>query len=494
MRFLSLLLIVTLFMPIAALAQDADYPTLAAIEKLHIPPFDYFEMVRRFSRPDASHEPPASPPEYEIGDRRDLHLAFDNDWTDTRTEMDLRGQSPRVLIWADSTLDYPVWRANALAKRLETEMLNPIQKLFNFTEPPGVDGDPRLIIAMINAPEADRWGYFDSTKTRPRSIDPKSDELEMVVVNLDGDEEIDFFDEILLGTVAHEYLHALQLHSDPGEEWWLDEALASYADYYTTEKYFSRSSWHFESEEFLAAPNTGLTQWYSVEDTGPKYGAGYLFALYLVERFGEDILSRLLHEKANGWRAIQKTLRDYTDISADEIFADWVLANYFLDSRRGYGYRALAGELDPPQPIAEINSFPATHEGALPQYSTDYIAVAVGGADKLQLRLRQAKDARLIDAAVADGDIFAYAATSEESNSWLTRAINLDTFRQVWLEFRIWYDLDDELEYAFVSISDDDGRTWNTLPGKYTEWSDIYGKYYKQGLHWRPAFLAQRTH
>ena len=481
MRIQTLLVLTALLLHLPISAQDPDYPALAAIENLHVPPFDYLDMVNRFSSLATAHSPPATPPEYEIGDQRILHLSFDNDWSERATEMDLRGQSPRVLVWAQSTLDYPVWRANALAKRMETEMLNPIQKLFKFSEPAGVDGDPRLHIAMINSPDADRWGYFDSTKTRPKTVDPRSDELEMVVVNLSGDEEIDYFDEILLGTVAHEYLHALQFHTDPGEEWWLDEALASYADFYITKKYFSRSGWHFDSEDFLAAPNTSLTEWYAVEDTGPKYGAGYLFALYLVERFGEDILARLLVEKANGWRAIQKVLRDYTDISAETIFADWALANYFLDARRGYGYRALAGELEGPEAIAEVNSFPATFESALPQYSTDYIAVNVGGADTLQLRLRQAADAQLIDLSVYEGDYFAYAVTSEESNSRLTRAFNLDTIRQTWLQFRLWYDLDDQNEYAYVSISDDDGETWSTLHGNFTEWSEIYGQYYEAG-------------
>ena len=437
-------------------------------------------MVSRFSRRATGHKPPATPPEYDIGDSRVLHLDFSEDRWDRPTKMYLRGQSPRVLIWAQSSLDYPVWRANALAKRLETEMLDPIERLFKFAEPPGVDGDPRLHIAMIDSEEADFLGYFDPTKARPKSVDYRSDQLEMVIVNLSGDEEIDFYDEILIGTVAHEYLHALQNHSDPGEEWWLDEALASYADYHTTHKYFERSFWHFVAEDFLAAPDTGLTQWFAVEDDSVKYGAGFLFVLHLVERFGEDILARLLVDEANGWRAIQNALREYTEVSAEEIFADWALANYFLDHRRGYGYRALAGELDPPQPTASYNSFPAAHEGELPQYSTEYIAVDARGAAALRVRLRQADEARLVDAHNGLG-AFAYAATSEDSNSWLTRAFNLNTARQTWMEFRFWHELDDEREYGYVSISEDDGENWHTLRGRHTDRSEVYGEYYLFG-------------
>lgn len=478
LRALFLLAAIALCMP--ALGQEAEYPTLEALANLEIPAFDYADMVSRFSRRATGHKPPATPPEYAIGDSRVLQLSFEDDWSNRPTKMYLRGQSPRVLIWAQSSLDYPVWRANALAKRLETEMLDPIEALFKFSEPPGVDGDPRLHIAMIDSADADFLGYFDPTKTRPKSIDYQSDQLEMVIVNLSGDEEIDFFDKILIGTVAHEFAHALQHHSDPGEEWWLDEALASYANYHTSHKYFERSFWHFDAEDFLAAPDTGLTQWFSAEDKDPKYGAGYLFALFLVERFGEDILARLLIEKANGWRAVQNVLREYTEASAEEIFADWALANYFLDHRRGYGYRALAGELDPPQPTASYNSFPAAHEGELPQYSTDYIAVDIRGAAALQLRLRQEDEARLVDAHVGLGS-FAYAATSEESNSRLTRAFNLDTSLRAWLEFRLWHELDDKREYGYVSISANDGEYWNTLRGRLAERSETYYEYYRHG-------------
>ncbi|MCY3782017.1 MAG: immune inhibitor A [Chloroflexi bacterium] len=482
MRFRMLLCFFVLALHSPMQAQDSDYPTLQALANLRVPAFDYADMVSRFSWQNPRHTPPENPREYEIGDRENFNLSFDEDWDTKATQMELRGLSRRVLIWVQTSVNYPIWRANNLARRLETKVLDPLYELFKASEPPGVDGDPRLHVAMIDSPEAERWGYFDETNARPRSVDPRSDQIEMVVVNLSDDVEFDFYDDILLGTIAHEYTHALQFYADPGEEWWIDEGMATYAEFYTTDALFLRSSWHFDAEDFLEAPNIGLTEFYSVEETSPKYGAGYLFLLYLSERFDKDILARVLAEEANGWRGVQNVLRDYTDTSAEEIFADWVLANYFLDSRRGYGYRALEGELEEsPESIAALNSFPAAYKGALPQYSTDYIAIDVRGADKLYLRLWQAAEAKLIDAPLNEGEIVAYAVTSEESNSRLTRAFKLDTHRQTWLEFRLWYDLDEELEYAYVTISDDDGETWRTLRGNHMQWSEVYDDFYRYG-------------
>ncbi len=488
MRIKTLICLILLLMPMPLQAQDSDYPTMQALANLRVPTFDYADMVNRFSPRKSSHKPPDEPPEYEIGDRKILSLSFDADWDMTRVEMELRGQSRNVLIWVQASVDYPNWRAKALAQQLETKVLDPLQKLYEYAEPPGVDGDPRLYVAMIDSPDADRAGYFDAELARPKSFDPSSDQLEMVVVDLSQDVDYDFYDEILLGIVAHEYLHALQFHADPGEEWWLDEALASYAEFHATKAIFSRSSWHFDSEEFLAAPNTGLTQWFAVEDSLSKYGAGFLFALYLAERFDEKILARLLAEKANGWRSVQNVLREYTDISAEEIFADWVLANYFLDRRRGFGYRALNGELEPPQPIAALNSFPANYTGALPQYSTDYIAIDVLQADKLRLSLRQASEAKLIETSPHKGEFFAYAVTSEESASRLTRAFNLDSNRQIWLEYHIWHDLEVKHEYVYVSISDDNGESWQTLRTQNMRESAVYADYFTHGYTGKVRF------
>ena len=190
-----------------------------------------------------------------------------------------------------------------------------------------------------------------------------------------------------------------------------------------------------------------------------------------------------------GYRS-PKSLREFTELTAEEVFADWVVANYFLDARSGYGYRGLEDDLTPPQPSAGLNSFPATHKGELPQYATDYISVDVRGADQLYLRLWQENDARLIPASAFEGDSFAYAIASDYGNSHLTRAFLLTAPRQAWLEYRVWFDLDEDGEYGYITISDDGGRSWKALRGSSTRQSIIYDDYYDYGYtgrsyHWK---------
>lgn len=480
MRSKTIIFIAMLLLQLPMRAQDADYPTLAALTNLEIPAFDFVDMVDRLSRKNTDYTPPESPPQYELGDRERFTLSYGEDFDDKRVDMELRAQTDRVLVWVDESVDYPRWRAQALARSLEKNVLDPVQKRMQYAEPPGIDGDPRLHLALMNDPDDAFGGYFGRSDARPRKLDPYSNQRELVVVNLSHDDRYDFFDEIMVDFVAHEYMHALQHHSDFGEESWLDEALATFVAFHASKPFLSRGTGHIVADRFLETPNIGLTQWQAVDDRLTKYGAGFLFMMYLGERFGDDIARRILAEPANGWRSIEKVLPEFTDKSADEVFADWALANYFLDSRRGYGYRELDADLTPPQPVAGLNSFPATYKGELPQYATDYISVDVRGADKLFVRLFQEPEAQLFDA--ADSDAVAYAVSSDYGHARLTRAFTLDSSqRQIWLEYQIWYDLADDEEYAYVTLSPDGGNNWFTLRGNYTESSDIYDEYYAYG-------------
>lgn len=495
MRFRITLFLFALALQLPALAQDARYPTLDALAKLEVPAFDYADMVSRMSGKDTSYAPPTEPPHYEIGDRETFMLIMGEDIAYESVDMELRGLTDRVLIWVLEDANYPRWRAQQMAQRLETNVLDPVQALVRFAEPPGVDGDPRLYVALSMDPESQYFGYFLETSARPKNLYPNSNQHEMLVVNLAADDDFDFFDDILIDVVAHEYMHILQSLIDHGEELWLNEAIATYVGYVASKPFLSSSALQSFGNSFLEAPDTGLTQWRALEDMTNKYGAGGLFIAYLVERFGDGIVARLLADQANGWRSITKVLREDHGAAADEIFADWVLANYFLDYRRGYGYKAIEADLTAPQPTASYNSFPATHESRLPQYSTDYIAVDARGADKLRLNLWQEADARLVNEATPEGDHFYYAVTSDDANSTLTRAFDLSEVKSAWVEFRVWYDLEEDYEYGYVTVSEDGGESWRALRGIYMRSSDLYDDYYPAGYsrstaNWLPERIG----
>ena len=103
------------------------------------------------------------------------------------------------------------------------------------------------------------------------------------------------------------------------------------------------------------------------------------------------------------------------------------------------------------------------------------------GADKLLVRLWQAPDARLVDEDPVEGHYFAYAVTNDTSHSRLTRSFVLSARRPQWLRYRVWYDLEDGMEFGFVTISDDDGESWESLSGILTRKSTVYSDFYTEG-------------
>ena len=107
MRFKSIMIVVALLLRSTILAQDSDYPSLDAVAKVEIPTFNYVDMVGRMSRIDTSYTPPASPPKYTLGDTQTFTVTMGEDEKSEQVEMELRGQTQRVLIWVQATVDYP---------------------------------------------------------------------------------------------------------------------------------------------------------------------------------------------------------------------------------------------------------------------------------------------------------------------------------------------------------------------------------------------------
>ena len=219
MKSQTLIIIVMLLLCFPLHAQDSDYPTLDALAKVEIPIFNYADMVGRMSRIDTSYTPPASPPKYTLGDTETFTVIMGEDEQSEQVEMELRGQTQRVLIWVQTTVDYPRWRALALAQRIESQALNPVERLFQSTEPPGVDGDPRLYVIMISDPEGTSLWLFPVSQHAPAtSCMRRATSARCWWLTSAFDDDYDFYDKILIAVIAHEFLHILHYHSDPGEE------------------------------------------------------------------------------------------------------------------------------------------------------------------------------------------------------------------------------------------------------------------------------------
>ncbi|MGQ0624993.1 MAG: peptidase M6 immune inhibitor A [Sporichthyaceae bacterium] len=139
--------------------------------------------------------------------------------------------------------------------------------------------------------------------------------------------------ELYEGIFAHEYQHLLQYYTDPGESIWLNEGLSDYALTVTGYGDPQRSVFQraFESHIVCFAgfgtvrtpfnpnprdcggPQNSLTLW-GDEGNGAQiladYGVAWAFLLFLRDRYGEAVLSRLHRDgKTRGLDAVRAALR-----------------------------------------------------------------------------------------------------------------------------------------------------------------------------------------
>jgi len=76
--------------------------------------------------------------------------------------------------------------------------------------------------------------------------------------------------------------------------------------------------------------------------------------------------------------------------------------------------------------------------------------------------------ARLVDNEAHSGSYQWWSNRGDESDTTLTRAFDLTGLEQATLQAWLWYDIEEDYDYAYVEVSTDGGQTWDILPGKYT--------------------------
>jgi hypothetical protein len=275
------------------------------------------------------------------------------------------------------------------------------------------------------------------------------------------------------GVIAHEFEHLIHFDQDPDEPSWVDEGLADLAGFFCG---YGHSSGHI-ANYFYNHEATPLTFW----GNGLwDYGASYLFQLYLYEQYGgAAFASALVQEQANGIEGIENTLAafGYSD-SFDEVFDNWVIANYIDDTRKAggkYGYETLEiGTEDTwgysleyflslfyGPPLSAPFTWPSDWwYGGDPQpYTAHYF------------RYNNDKTAQVF----IDGDDFSGTLANSGTYEWYSdaEAWAWRSFYQTFdvpasgatLNFYTFYEIEGDWDYGYVEVHDVTDDTWTTLPG-----------------------------
>ena len=318
---------------------------------------------------------------------------------------------------------------------------------------PGVDNDSRMTI--LNANLAGVGGYYSSSDEYPTSVREFSNQREMIYINAGA---IPVTSPRYLEVLAHELQHAVHWNADASEDTWVNEGLSELA---VTVAGFGQSSVY----RFLRSPPTSLVHWpLSPVGSGANYGAASLFMHYLVDHYGNiEDLRPLLQEQADGIAGIDAYLeKSGYNVDFHDVFRDWAAAN-FLDEDRGiHGHSTLEVGIGRTPLVTDFSGFTSS----VPQYAVEY--VMLDSFDQpLEIHFRAPVQNRLLPTDVSPGGCW-WSNSGDSISSTLTTPLDLTGLERATLEYRLWFEIEEDWDYGYLQVSVDGGKRWDILETPHT--------------------------
>jgi immune inhibitor A len=268
--------------------------------------------------------------------------------------------------------------------------------------------------------------------------------------------------------LAHEFQHMIHWNLDRNEESWLNEGASELAAFL--------NGFDIGGFDQVYAANTDVqfNYWPDVdeEDTTPHYGVGFLFLDYYLNRFGAEATQTLVRAEANGLESIDQALAALgvtndtsgQDLKSEDLFAEFAAALYLNDPAVSGGRYAFANYPEAPLPrLAEVISDCPTgvQDRDVAQFGIDYIQIRCSG--EYRLRFAGASTVSALPVDPVSGDYAVWSNRGDESDMTLTRAFDLPSGGPVALNFKLWYDIEENWDYAYLEVSTDEGQTWTIL-------------------------------
>lgn len=422
----------------------------ADLEKLlatNYPVNDYFLTAERLSASKFG-ERTITAPLYSLGDSQ----TFITDAGSINAT--LLGITQHAYFWVEDGLDYNVGDVQTIANRLEQDYYPRLVNLFGQEWQPGIDNDPHFsILHLAGESNASELGYFSSVDEYPRTLYSDSNQQEIVYLVMGN---LELGEDLYFGTLVHELQHLIQWYVDPNESTWLNEGLSQLAEIYVGLDTAT-------AIDYTHRPETRLNTWdYESDAVDAHYSGAYLYSVYIWEQLGETAVQELSRHPANGLASVQAILQGHApERSLTDFNADWIAAN-FLDNPDA-GSQFYYEHLDLGRPSFEwrIKELPKEKTFALPQFGTHYVDLDVRGP--VTVTFAGDTTAPLINSDPRSGEQIWYAPGQDETNAHLTAAFDLTDLNSATLTFAAWYDLEEEYDYAYISVSTDGGTSWNLL-------------------------------
>ena len=418
---------------------------------------------------------------FDIGDVRNFWKLDVDSNQYFQTEAQLEYITPHLYFWVEKDIDFSREDLINLAEDFERKIYPTDREIFGSEWSPGVDSDVHLTI-LFARDLGGVGGYFSSTDSSTREIEPYSNEMEMFYLSADYT-YLD--DEFTYGVLAHELQHMIHWNIDRNESAWITEGLSELAvelNGYDTGGF---------SYLFAMNPDLQLNFWPGNEqgDSSPHYGASYLFMRYLNQRYGKSSIMELVASPLNGFESIDEVIgkydiRDNEPATSEQIFQDWSIANYLNGASEpriddDYGALLYFPGFLPNETLSCENQ--DWHERTVSQFGTDYIEIDCLGP--FEIEITGLPTIEILPEDPHSGEHYLWSNYGDESNMSLERSFDLTkATTPIFFDFWTWYDIEKDYDYLYLSATTD-GQNWKLLKPETCTENDPTGANYGCGLN-----------
>jgi len=450
--------------------------TARLLELADIPKRDMRDVALRLADPGVPipETTRSQPWNFKVGDKHGFWVSNEDEHKQYWITATLTYLTPHTYIWVEDGVKMNKSNLTEAADRFEAKTYPTDREFFGSEWTPGVDSDVHLDLLISDKLGQDVAGYYSSMDEYSRLVHKYSNEMEMFYISAEnGELGTSFFDCVL----AHEFQHMIHWYHHQNQAGWINEGLSELAcqinDLETGGSMYS----------FADRPDTQLNSWQDTAgESGPNYGAAYLFMSYFLDRFGEQATQALVSDPLYSIAAVNDVLsKTNSGLTFDDVFADWTVANYINDpniDQGQYSYTTITSPEFSATLKLRQNDYPAQKESAVSQYGTNYVELR--GRGDVQVDFAGATLAGLADTNAHSGKYMWWGERVDSSDTALTREFDLTSVKNATLTFWTWYDIEPDFDYAYVEASTD-GQHWKTLPGQNTTNTDPNGANYGNG-------------
>jgi immune inhibitor A len=444
------------------------FPTYRLVLETEVPALDRYDLAQRFLHSEITASQPNSPHERRIGEVNQFYVSTTSTGVGMWLDAELLAIGEHVYLWLERGLNASPETLNEISSRFDQEVYEFVRGLWG-EEALGIDGESRLHIFITAQLPQSIDGYFASSNQYPLALVPFSNERDIIFMS--NSTLLPYYRNDSISAAAHEFQHLIHQQRDPNEDIWLAEGFATF-----TEHLLGYGSSDNLLTAFTGMPSTQLNAWGLSPNLYPNYGATMLYNIYLNDRFGLEIMQSLVSNPHNGFAAVTEA----TGTDADLIFADWVLANFLRQNGGRYGYTSLPEIPEMSLAALPIYQLPISQNRILNQYSTAYFQL-MQPPDALNLSLSFPDTVALFPTEASSGQWAMYSLRGDNSNSRLSHAFDLRNLSSASLDYRIWYTLEDNWDYGYLSISRDKGTSWELQSTARMNGDNRFGRAYGLG-------------